>query len=94
MSRVIGGNQARGSISIVTRLDLHDVDLEHRSTVIGELARSLDAGSTVEIIVADLGEDAAATAQHLNELVASGVHVKLCGAPGPIHDWLIALRGA
>lgn len=95
MTRLVGnGREARGSIELVIRVDLTATAPEHRAAALGNLTESTDAGSTVEVVVADLADAADAAAEHLRNLVAGGVHVKLCGPPDALHAWLTALQSA
>ena len=95
MTRLVGNaREARGTIELVVRLDLTATAPEQRTAELERLADHLDAGSTVEVIVADLGEHAATAAQHLHALIDGGVHVKLAGPPEELHAWLSAMRDA
>lgn len=95
MTRVVGAGQpARGSITLVVRLDLRDLEPNQRADATGRLADDLDVGSTVEIIVADPGQHAATIAGHLAELADGGIHIKLCGSSAELHAWLTALQAA
>jgi hypothetical protein len=91
MTRVVRRAETRGSISLRIRLDLTTIEPARRAAAIGSLTESLDAGSTVELIVAPIDDQAAVTA-HLTELVDGGIHIHLCGPPDQLHDWLSALH--
>lgn len=84
MSRIIRGTEARGSLSLITRVD---------ANALATLADVLDPGSTVELTITGQAVPTGARA-HLEELAAGGVHVKLCGAPEDHHRWLTALQNS
>lgn len=81
MSRLVRSTEARGSISLITRVD---------ATELPTLADHLDPGSTVEIIITDQVPHGAHP--HLTELAGGGIHIKLVGPPQALHAWLTALQ--
>ena len=87
MTRVVRSTEARGSISLRIRLDLTTIEPDHREAALGELADSLDTGSTIELIVAPV-DDHELAAAYLSELIDGGVHIALCGTPNELQDWL------
>lgn len=89
MTRLVGNaREARGSIEIVYRLDLNDLDPAERPDAISALVDDLEPGSTIEIITADLGDGTGRVTQLLDELLAGGIRVKLCGPPQAVRTWL------
>lgn len=93
MTRLVGhGQTAPGSVEFVHLLDLRDIDLEQRPAAIDQLLDELEPGSTVEIIIAEIGDGAADVVRHLHELVDGGIHLKLCGASAARSEWIAAIR--
>ena len=91
MTRLVGNGQTTpGSIELVYRLDLHDIDLEQRPAAVDQLVDDLHPGATIEIIQADLtSAGKTAVIEHLAELAAGGVTVKLVGPPAQLTTWLL-----
>jgi hypothetical protein len=71
----------RGTIELLTRVTAADLP-----TLPGQLT----PGTRVEIILSpDPIDDAR---QHLDDLLADGIHVRLIGTPDAHHAWLTALH--
>lgn len=88
MTRLVRGHEARGSVTLVNRIDLRAALPGHRAAATAALVDQLDTGSTVELVLPDLDDEAAAITGHVAELLHAGVHVKLVAPPGAHAMWL------